>query len=108
MRCTREFKLVERTLTILKPDCVSRGLMGKVIQRLEEAGFKICAAKMVRLNKESAGGFYEVHRDKPFFEDLLAFMTEGPVIPMILEKDGNHRFKGFERFFDEVSNFLRV
>ena len=78
---------LERTLTILKPDCTARHLIGKVIQRLEEAGFRICALKMVKLTKDTAGGFYTVHKDKPFFGKLLDFMTEAPIIPMILEKE---------------------
>ena len=78
---------LEKTLTILKPDCTTRGLIGKVIQRLEEAGFCICALKMLKLNEDTAGGFYAVHKDKAFFGELLEFMTEAPVIPMILEKE---------------------
>ena len=77
---------MEKTLAMLKPDCVRRGLIGKVIQRLEEGGFKICAAKMIRLSRESAGAFYAVHSDKPFIGELLDFITETPVIPMIVEK----------------------
>ena len=79
--------MAEKTLAILKPDCVRRGLIGKVIGRLEEAGFTIRAAKMVHLTRDTAGGFYAVHRDKPFFGELMEFMTEAPVIPMVLERD---------------------
>ena len=79
--------MTERTLAILKPDCVRRGLIGKVIQRLEEAGFKICAAKMVRLSKETAGAFYAVHKNKPFYAELLDFMTETSIVPLVLEKE---------------------
>lgn len=78
---------IEKTLTILKPDCVTRGLMGKVIQRLEGAGFKIRAAKMVCLTAETAGGFYDVHREKPFFPELIEFMTSAPVLVMALERE---------------------
>ncbi len=79
--------MTERTLAILKPDCVNRGLIGKVIGRLEGAGFVIKAAKMVRLTHETAGGFYAVHKERPFFGELIAFMTEAPVIPMVLERE---------------------
>lgn len=77
---------VERTLTILKPDCVRKELIGEVTRRIQEAGFKIVAMKMTRLTKDTAGGFYAVHKDKPFYEDLCEFMSSGPCVPMILEK----------------------
>ena len=76
-----------RTLAILKPDCVEKGLIGNVVQKINEAGFKILAMKMVKLNNESAGGFYEIHKDKPFFEGLLKYMTSGPCVPIALEKE---------------------
>ncbi len=78
---------VERTLTILKPDCVRKELIGEVTRRIQEAGFRILAMKMTRLTRATAGGFYEVHRDKPFYEDLCEFMSSGPCVPMILEKE---------------------
>lgn len=78
---------IEKTLTILKPDCVTRGLMGKVIQRLEEAEFRICAAKMVHLTSETAGSFYDVHREKFFFPELIEFMTSAPVLVMVLQRE---------------------
>lgn len=78
---------VERTLTILKPDCVRKELVGEVTRRIQEAGFRILAMKMTRLTRATAGGFYEVHRDKPFYEDLCEFMSSGPCVPMILEKE---------------------
>lgn len=78
---------VERTLTILKPDCVRKELIGEVIQRLQEAGFRIVAMKMTRLTEDTAGGFYAVHKGKPFYEELREFMSSGPCIPMILEKE---------------------
>ncbi len=77
---------MERTLAILKPDCVQRNLIGKVIERIEEAGFKIIGMKMVKLSRESAMGFYEVHKERPFFNDLIDYMTSGFVVPMVLEK----------------------
>ncbi len=78
---------IERTLTILKPDCVRKNLIGEVTRRIQEAGFRILAMKMVRLTEETAAGFYEVHRGKPFFDDLVAFMSSGPCVPMVLEKE---------------------
>lgn len=82
-----EKNLSNRTLAILKPDCVRKNLTGQVITKITEAGFKIKAMKMVRLTKDSAGGFYEVHQGKPFFEGLVEFMTSGPCVPIALEKD---------------------
>ncbi len=76
-----------KTLAILKPDCVRKDLIGQVITKINEAGFKIKAMKMVRLTDESAGGFYEIHKERPFFNDLLAYMTSGPVVPIALEKE---------------------
>ena len=76
-----------RTLAILKPDAVRRELVGQIITKITEAGFKIKAMKMVRLNKDSAGGFYEVHKERPFYNDLVEFMTSGPCIPIALEKE---------------------
>ena len=77
----------ERTLAILKPDCIRRDLAGKVIDHLLNAGFKIVALKMVKLTREVAGEFYAVHKERPFYNDLLDFMTETKVMPMILEKE---------------------
>jgi len=76
---------MERTLSIIKPDGVSRGLIGEVIKRLEDKNMKIIAAKMVRLTKPQAEGFYAVHKGKPFFSSLTDFMTSGPVLVMVLE-----------------------
>ena len=76
---------MERTLAIIKPDGVSRGLIGEVIKRLESNDFKIMAMKMVHLSKKQAEGFYAVHRGKPFFESLTNFMSSGPAVVMILE-----------------------
>ena len=78
---------VERTLTILKPDCVRKNLIGEVISRIQEAGFRIVAMKMTRLTKDTAGGFYAVHKERPFFDELVEFMSSGPCVPMILEKE---------------------
>ncbi len=77
---------MDRTLAILKPDCVRRNLVGEVIARMEKSGFKIVGMKMVRLTKEAAGEFYSVHRERPFYNDLVNFMTSGPCVPMVIEK----------------------
>jgi len=76
---------MERTLAIVKPDGVARGIIGEVIKRLESNGFKIVAMKMIHLTKKQAEGFYAVHRGKPFFESLTDFMSSGPAVVMILE-----------------------
>ncbi len=76
----------EHTLAILKPDCVQKNLIGKVIDHLLNAGFEIIALKMTRLSRQSAGEFYAVHKERPFFPDLLDFMTESEIVPMILAK----------------------
>ena len=81
-----EESVKERTLAILKPDCVQRHLVGKVIDHLLNKEFRIVAMKMIRLNKKSAGEFYAVHKERTFFPDLLNFMTESEVIAMVLEK----------------------
>lgn len=78
---------IERTLTILKPDCVRKNLIGEVTRRIQEAGFTILAMKMTRLTKDTAGGFYAVHKERPFFGELTDFMSSGPCVPMILEKE---------------------
>jgi nucleoside-diphosphate kinase len=79
--------LGNKTLAILKPDCVRKNLIGQVITKITEAGFKIKALKMVRLNMDSAAGFYEIHKNQPWFNSLLGYMTSGPCIPIALEKD---------------------
>lgn len=76
---------MQRTLAIVKPDGVARGIIGEVIKRLEGSGFKIVAMKMIRLTKKQAEGFYAVHKGKPFFESLTDFMSSGPAVVMILE-----------------------
>ena len=76
---------VERTLSIIKPDAVGNNVIGKIIQRFEENNLKIVASKMIHLTKEKAEGFYDIHRDKPFFPNLVNFMTSGPVIVQVLE-----------------------
>jgi nucleoside-diphosphate kinase len=75
------------TLAIIKPDAVAAGKAGKVLAHLEEAGFTVRAARMTRLNRAQAEAFYAVHRERPFFASLVSFMTSGPVIPLLLERD---------------------
>ena len=78
---------IERTLTILKPDCVRKGLIGEVTQRIQEAGYTILAMKLTRLTADTAGGFYAVHKERPFYGELCEFMSSGACVPMILEKE---------------------
>jgi len=76
--------MIQETLAIIKPDGVARGLIGEVIRRIESHGLKVKAMKMVHLSKKEAEGFYSVHRERPFFGSLTSFMSEGPVVLMIL------------------------
>lgn len=76
---------VERTLSIIKPDAVAKNVVGKIYSRFEDAGLKIVAAQMRLLSKSEAEGFYAVHRERPFFADLVKFMTSGPVMIQVLE-----------------------
>ncbi len=78
---------MNRTLTILKPDCVRKQLIGAVIDKIERAGFRIVAMKKTKLTTETAGAFYAVHRERPFYGELVDFMSSGPCVPMILEKE---------------------
>jgi nucleoside-diphosphate kinase len=75
------------TLAIIKPDAVASGKAGKVLAHLEAAGFAVRAMKLARLDEEQAGAFYAVHAERPFYEELVSFMTSGPVIPMVLEAE---------------------
>jgi nucleoside-diphosphate kinase len=77
--------MIERTLAIIKPDAVSRAIIGEVIMRYEKQNFRILEMKMMHLSKKEAEGFYEVHRSRPFFNDLTDFMASGPVVVMLLE-----------------------
>ncbi len=79
---------MERTLSIVKPDGVEKNVIGEVIRRFEAAGLRVVALKMMRLDAAGAGGFYHVHRERPFFPSLLTFMTSGPIVPMVLEGEG--------------------
>ena len=79
---------VERTLSIIKPDAVGKNIVGKIYSRFETNGLRIVAAKMLRLSDAVAGGFYAEHRQRPFFPDLVEFMTSGPVVVQVLEGEG--------------------
>ncbi len=79
---------VERTLSIIKPDAVAKNVIGQIYSRFEQAGLKIIAARMASLSRADAEGFYAVHKNRPFFKDLVDFMTSGPVIIQVLEGDG--------------------
>ena len=78
---------VSRTLTIIKPDAFGSGKAGRIVAHLEDAGFRILASRVLRLTDAQAGSFYEVHRERPFFGPLTKFMTSGPCMPMVLERD---------------------
>jgi nucleoside-diphosphate kinase len=76
---------MQQTLSIIKPDAVSKGVIGKIVDRFESNGLRIAAMKKIKLDDEKAGGFYAEHKERPFFGDLVEFMTSGPVVVMVLE-----------------------
>ncbi|WP_460178085.1 nucleoside-diphosphate kinase [Thermodesulfovibrio hydrogeniphilus] len=76
---------MEKTLVIIKPDAVSKNLIGEIISRFEKQGLRVAALKKIKMSKEQAKGFYIVHKDRPFYESLTDFMSEGPVVVMVLE-----------------------
>jgi nucleoside-diphosphate kinase len=78
---------MERTFGIIKPDAVASGHTGAILQKIEEAGFKLRGLRMLRLSQAQAEGFYAVHKERPFFNSLVTFMTEGPVVVMVLERE---------------------
>ena len=77
---------IERTLAILKPDCIRKNLIGEVLAKIQKSGFKVLGIKMTRLTKETAGAFYAVHKGRPFYNELVEFMSSGPCVPVVLEK----------------------
>ncbi len=79
---------MDQTLAIIKPDAVERGLTGRILARVEEAGFRIRALRTLHLSEAQAREFYAVHRERPFYESLVTFMTSGPVVPVLLEREG--------------------
>lgn len=78
---------IERTLSIIKPDAVAKNVIGEIYTRFEKAGLQVVAAKMMHLSQEQAEGFYAEHKERPFFKDLVSFMTSGPVMVQVLEGD---------------------
>jgi nucleoside-diphosphate kinase len=79
---------IERTLSIIKPDAVSKNVIGEIYSRFEKAGLRIVAARMLHLSRDQAGAFYAVHKERPFYADLCAFMSSGPVMVQVLEGEG--------------------
>ena len=78
---------IEQTFAIIKPDAVASGHTGQILAMIEKAGFRIHGMRMTRLSKQQAEGFYDIHRERPFFSGLVAFMTEGPVVLLVLERE---------------------
>ncbi|CAI8355618.1 MAG TPA: nucleoside-diphosphate kinase [Rhodobiaceae bacterium] len=78
---------IERTFSIIKPDATARNLTGKIVARFEDAGLRIVASKRIHMTREQAEGFYGVHKERPFFNDLVSFMISGPVVVQVLEGD---------------------
>ncbi|WP_373499718.1 nucleoside-diphosphate kinase [Desulfococcus sp.] len=103
--------MIERTLSIIKPDGVARGLIGEVIKRFESAGIRIAAMKMIHMTSPQAEGFYAVHRERPFFGSLTAFMSSGPAVVMVLEGDGviakNRELMGATNYKDAAEGTIR-
>ena len=82
---------IERTLSIIKPDGVEKNIIGEIFRRFEAAGLRVVAARMMHLDQAQAGAFYAVHKERPFYGDLVEFMCSGPVVPMVLEGEGAGR-----------------
>ncbi len=103
---------MERTLSIIKPDGVSKGLIGEVIGRFEKAGIKIVAMKMLHMTKDEAKGFYAVHKDKPFFDSLTDFMSSGPIVVMVLKGENvikkNRELMGATNYKEAAPGTIRA
>ncbi len=103
--------MTERTLSIVKPDGVARGVIGEVIRRFEKAGIRIVAMKMIRMTRAQAEGFYAVHRERPFFAGLTEFMSSGPAVVMVLEGDNviakNRELMGATNYKDAADGTIR-
>ena len=103
---------IERTLSIIKPDGVKKGVMGEIIKRFENAGLSVIAMKMKTLSQHEAEGFYAVHSERPFFGELVEFMTSGPVVLMILEGEGaiarNRELMGATNPADAAAGTIRA
>lgn len=103
---------LEQTLSIIKPDGVQKNLIGEILSRFEKAGLKIVAARMQHLTRQQAEGFYAVHRERPFFKDLVSYMTSGPVMVQVLEGDDavatNRRIMGATNPADAEAGTIRA
>ena len=103
---------IERTFSIVKPDAVAKNVIGQIYARFESAGLKIVASKMLHLSKEKAEGFYAEHKERPFFDDLVAFMTSGPVMVQVLEGESaiaaNREIMGATNPADAARGTLRA
>ena len=103
---------IERTLSIIKPDAVAKNVIGEIYSRFEKAGLKIVAARMMHLSEHQAGGFYAVHKERPFYKDLVAFMTSGPVMVQVLEGenaiDKNRELMGATNPKDAAAGTIRA
>lgn len=104
--------MTERTLSIVKPDGVGRGLIGEVVRRFEKNGLKIAAMKMVKMSKQEAQGFYAVHRGKPFYDSLTDFMSSGPAVVMVLEGENaiakNRELMGATNYKEAAPGTIRA
>ncbi len=104
--------MTERTLSIVKPDGVGRGLIGEVVRRFEKNGLKIAAMKMVKMSKQEAQGFYAVHRGKPFYDSLTDFMSSGPAVVLVLEGENaiakNRELMGATNYKEAAPGTIRA
>lgn len=102
---------MERTLSLIKPDGVSKNIIGDIIKRFESQGIKIAALKMVHLSKSQAEGFYAVHRERPFFDSLTDFMASGPIVAMVLEGENvikkNRELMGATNYLEAAEGTIR-